>query len=1089
MSTTEKGTFKPVDPRPDFPHMEEQTLAWWRANDLMGKYVRKNQGAQTAAGAPKRFSFIDGPITANNPMGVHHAWGRTYKDVFQRFKTMQGYEQRYQNGFDCQGLHVEVEVEKELGLNNKREIETYGIGPFVEKCKARVLTYARVQTEQSIRLGYWMDWGDYQNGPGNSYYTMSNENNYTIWAFLKRCHEHGWVYKGHDVMPWCPRCGTGLTQAELADEYRDVTHASVFVALPLLDPQPPAEEGDALVVWTTTPWTLPANVAAAVNPDLPYVRVRHGDHAYWVAEGALKNVFRNDPVEVLATVQGREMEGWRYRGPFDELPAEGGVEHRVIVWEQRGEDDKGVSAAEGTGIVHIAPGCGKEDFDLSRRFDLAVVAPIDEAGIYVDGFGPLSGQYAGDVARQVFASLREKGVLVRVQDYKHSYPHCWRCKTEIVFRLVDEWFIAMDELRPRMMRVVDTITWLPAFCRDREQDWLRNMGDWMISKKRYWGLALPIFECTACGTFDVIGGEEELQERAVAGWEEFAGHTPHRPWVDAVKVACPQCGGVAARIADVGNPWLDAGIVPFSTLHYRHDRAYWRAWFPAQFITESFPGQFRNWFYSLLCMATALEDTAPFQTCLGFATLLDERGEEMHKSKGNSIPFDEGATVMSADAMRWLYTGHNPASNLRFGYKLAEETRRRFMIPLWNVYSFFVIYANIDGFDPDGPAVPVAARSALDRWIISELQVTIDEVTRGLENWDTAQGNRALENFVDNLSNWYVRRGRRRYWRGAGEDDQDKRAAYQTLYEVLTTLVRLLAPYTPFLAEELYQNMVRAVYPGSPESVHLTAWPQCDAALIDRALLDATRLTRRVVGLGLAARSASKIKVRQPLSRLRITTRDVGEWDALQPFVDQILDELNVKSLERLADDADVAAYTLRPVTPLLGPRLGARMPATIKALGALDQATAVASVRRGEMLRLDVDGETVELAPGEVQVMAAGRPGYAVAEEAGYLAALDTELTSELVDEGLAREFVHRIQTMRKNAGFEIADYITTTYAAGERLATVLERHAGYVQAETLSRALRRVESPEDVTGYTETFALEGEDITVGIAREAGQA
>ena len=1069
MTSRPKGLFRPVDPRPDFPRLEEATLQWWRADDVMGLYVRKNLGAA------KRFSFMDGPITANNPMGVHHAWGRTYKDVFQRFKTMQGYEQRYQNGFDCQGLHVEVEVEKELGLNTKRDIETYGIGPFVERCKQRCLTYADVQTAQSIRLGYWMDWD-------NSYYTMSNENNYTIWLFLKRCHENHWIYKGHDVMPWCPRCGTGLTQAELADEYSEVSHQSLFVALPLLRPTHPAQSGDALVVWTTTPWTLPANVAAAVNPDLPYARVRFRDKIYWVAEGAITNVFKGDPVEVLTTVSGREMEGWRYRGPFDELPAQAGIEHRVVVWETRGTNDKGVGADEGTGIVHIAPGSGKEDFDLSRRYGLSVIAPIDDAGIYGEGFGELTGRYAGDVQRQIFASLRAKGVLVRDVMYKHSYPHCWRCKTEVLFRLVDEWFISMEALRPRMMRIVDTIEWIPEFGREREQDWLRNMGDWMISKKRYWGLALPIFECTSCGAFDVIGGEDELKARAVDGWDDFEGHTPHRPWVDSVKIACPRCGALASRIADVGNPWLDAGIVPYSTLHYTHDQEYWRQWFPAQFITESFPGQFRNWFYSLLCMSAALEDTAPFKTCLGFATLLDERGEEMHKSKGNSIPFDEGAAVMSADAMRWLYTSHNPANNLKFGFRLAEETRRRFMIPLWNVYSFFVIYANIDGFDPAAHHVDFPDRPPLDRWIISELQVTIEDVTRGLENWDTAQGNRAIEAFVDSLSNWYVRRGRRRYWKS--EADDDKVSAYLTLYEVLTTLIRLLAPYTPFLAEELYQNLARSAESAAPPSVHLTEWPIADPSRTDQALVDATRLTRRIVGLGLAARSAGKLKVRQPLGLARITLRNDSEWESLQPFIPQILEELNVKHLERIADDSGVATYSLRPVTPILGPRLGGLLPGAMRALNQIDQSAAVANVRRGEPLRLSVDGHTVLLAPDEVQVMAAARPGYAVAEDMGYLAAVDTELTEELVDEGLAREFVHRVQTIRKNAGFEIADYIDTAYHADQRLTMALERHRSYVCAETLSRDLRPAGHAGELTGYTESFTINGDEVVVGVKR-----
>ena len=1060
--------FQPVSTRPDFPRMEEATLAWWHEHDTMGQYRRRNEGSD------KRYSFIDGPITANGPMGVHHAWGRTYKDLFQRFRTMQGYRQRYQNGFDCQGLWVEVEVEKELGLKSKLDIETYGMAGFVEKCKERVRHFAAMQTNQSVRLGYWMDWD-------NSYFTMADENNYTIWHFLKTCWQRGWIYKGHDVMPWCPRCGTGISEHEIATEgYEETTHTTVYARFPLRD-----RDHEYLLVWTTTPWTLSSNVAAAVHPDLTYVKVRQGEHIYYLAKGTLKTAIKGEH-EVLAELPGRDLVGLTYDGPFDDLPATQGVQHRVI-------PDPQVVETEGTGIVHIAPGCGKEDFALSKEHGLRVIAPINDFGIYVEGFGEFTGMAVAEVNRPVFAALREKGMLLRTESYVHRYPHCWRCHTELVFRLVDEWFISTDGMRQAVQDVTRKIRWLPEFGEDLELDWLRNMGDWMISKKRYWGLALPIYECAACGTFEVIGGEEELKERAVAGWDEFAGHTPHRPWVDAVKIACKSCGETTSRIKEVGNPWLDAGIVPFSTLHYRHDKDYWRAWFPARFITESFPGQFRNWFYSLLCMATAMEDTRPFEVCLGFATLLDERGKEMHKSTGNSIPFDEAAMEMSADAMRWLYTDHNPASNLRFGYKLGEETRRRFMIPLWNVYSFFVIYANIDHFDPTKESLPVAGRAALDRWIISELQVTIDEVTRGLEEWDTARGNRALEAFVDNLSNWYVRRGRRRYWRGADatpEEDRDKTAAYLTLYEALTTLVRLLAPYTPFMAEELYQNLVRAVDPSAPESVHLTEWPVADPTLVERDLLEATRLTRHIVGVGLAARNASKIKVRQPLARLRVTTRTAEEWQSVQPFVDQILDELNVKRLERLADDADVAAYTLRPITPVLGPKLGKRLPAVIKALNGLDQQEAVATVRRGAPLRVPVGDETVDLAPDEVQVMAAARPGYAVAEEDGYLAALDTEITDELADEGRAREFVHRVQTMRKSAGFDIADYILVTYAATEnsRFAAALERNQDYVAGEILARELRAVSTTEEVTGsYTESFDVEGEPITVGVARANG--
>jgi isoleucyl-tRNA synthetase len=1054
--------FAPVTSQPDFPAMEQRLLRWWRDEQMMERYVARNRGSS------RRYSFIDGPITANNPMGVHHGWGRTYKDFYQRFHTMLGEEQRYQNGFDCQGLWVEVEVEKELGLKSKRDIETFGVAAFVERCKERVRKFAAVQTEQSVRLGYWMDWD-------HSYFTMSDENNYTIWGFLRICYEHGWIYKGHDVMPWCARCGTGLTENELLDEYREITHTSPFVKLPLLD-----EPGAALLVWTTTPWTLAANVAAAVKLDLPYARVRQDDDVFYLAEALVPTVLRGE-YEVLGAVQGAALVGRTYRGPFDELPAQQGVTHRVIAWDE-------VSDREGTGIVHIAPGCGREDFALSRTEHLDVLAPIDEAGVYVERYGFLTGQYAKDVTKAVIASLREKGLLYRTEEYRHRYPHCWRCGTELLFRLVNEWFISMEELRPRMIDVVNQITWIPEFCHERELDWLRNMGDWMISKKRYWGLALPIYDCAACGRFEVIGSETELQDRAIEGWDVFAGHTPHRPWVDAVKIACRHCGAPVSRVLDVGTPWLDAGIVPYSTLNYRHDRAYWEKWFPADFITESFPGQFRNWFYSMLVMGTALSDAPPFLTCFGFATLLDERGEEMHKSRGNSIPFEEAADrggkgiltgkdfgAMGADAMRWIYLSQNPASNLRFGYGVAEEVRRRFFLTLWNVYSFFVLYANLDGFDPHGAVPPPAQRSALDRWLLAELHGTIESVTGAMHRYDAAAATRDLETLVDQLSNWYVRRSRRRFWKA--EDDRDKAAAYHTLYEALTTLVRLLAPFVPFLTEEMYQNLVRAVDPAAPDSVHLTDWPVADAALIDRTLIEATRLTIRVVGLGRAARNAGKLKVRQPLARVLVRLRRPEERERLAPFADQITDELNVKELDFILDDAGVAQYTLRPNLPALGPRLGPDLPKLVAALKSLDPRDAVLRLRSGERLEIAVGGQTVALGMEDVQPQATALPGYAVAEEHGYLVALVTSLSEDLLEEGLARELVHRLQTMRKSAGFEVADRIAINYEAGPGMTAALHHWSGYVQAETLAITLQG--GLDGAEGYRESFNLEGEAAT----------
>ena len=608
-------------------------------------------------------------------------------------------------------------------MTSKTDIEEFGVDKFVELCKERVRRFADVQTQQSIRLGYWMDWD-------NSYHTMSDENNYTIWHFLKVCHEKGYIYEGRDVMPWCPRCGTGISHHEIVTEgYKDITHPSLYVRFPLID-----RPGEALLIWTTTPWTLTANVAVAVHPDLTYVKVKvkgtgpdDGDETLYLVKSRLEALKAN--YEVIEEIKGSELEGLRYHGPFDELPAQQGVEHRVILWDE-------VSASDGTGLVHSAPGAGEEDYALSKEYDLPAIAPLDEFGKFVDGFGELTGLSVFEVARPIYRSLRDKGTLYRLDQITHRYPVCWRCDTELVFRLVDEWFISMGELRHQIAEVTKKITWIPEFGMGRELDWLRNMDDWMISKKRYYGLALPIYKCQECGHFEVIGSEVELKERSVEGWDRFEGHSPHRPWIDEVKIACGECGATVSRIKDVGNPWLDAGIVTFSTLGYRNDKDYWRKWFPADLISESFPGQFRNWFYSLLTMSTALEDTEPFLANFTYATLMDEKGEEMHKSKGNAIEFEEGADKMGVDAMRWMYCGTNPASNLLFGFGRADDTRRRLMIPLWNVYSFFTTYANIDGYTPDTPAPPMMERAELDRWIISELNELIRTSTAALDRYD-----------------------------------------------------------------------------------------------------------------------------------------------------------------------------------------------------------------------------------------------------------------------------------------------------------------------------------------------------------------
>ena len=1046
----------------DYPLLERDVQAWWDEHAILSKYLLKN------AGAEERWSFIDGPMTANNPMGVHHAWGRTYKDLWQRFNTMRGYRQRYQNGWDCQGLHVETEVEKELGFKSKHDIEDYGIARFVEACKARVRRFADIARAQSIRLAEWMDWTD-------SYYTMSDENNYTIWGFLKRSWEHGWIYKGHDVMPWCPRCGTGISDMEINEGRKQVQHTSVYVRFPLLD-----RPGEYLLIWTTTPWTLPANVAVAVSPDLTYAAVEQDGEIYYLSESVVNEDLaklrghEHGDFRVAGTLLGSDMLGWRYTGPFDELPAwqSAGAEHRVIAWDE-------VGAEEGTGLVHIAPGCGREDFALARDEALAVLAPVDENGVYLAGYDWLTGLSVGDVARPIFEDLRRKGVFYQTRSIEHVYPHCWRCKTELIFRLVDEWFISMEELRPRLMAIVDGVRWIPGFGLDREQDWLRNMEDWMISKKRYWGLALPIYECSQCGHFEVIGDKDELKARAAEGWDEFEGHTPHRPWVDAVKIQCANCGAVVSRIADVGNPWLDAGIVPFSTLQYRTNRAYWREWYPADFITESFPGQFRNWFYSLLVMAAVLEDSAPFKTVLGYATVLDESGDSMHKSKGNSIGFDDAAAVVGADTMRWLYVSHTPEQDLRFpripSDAEAEALRaagqpprlsdlwmqaRTALDKLWDVYRFFVTYANIDGFKPTQHSAPTSERSDVDRWMLAELQVLVGTVTESLERYEAHHAAMAITEFVLNLSNWYVRRSRRQFWKA--EEDAGKVGAYLTLYECLVTVTRLLAPFTPFYAEAVYQNLVRRVDEGAAESVHLSGWPVADAALLDERLRQETALVLRMVNLGRAAREKAQIRVRQPLGTLYASVMTADERDALNRLGDQVLDELNVKRLELMPHDSDKLVYALRPRPQVLGPKYGKMLPQILAAVRELDARDGAVALQERGALPVEANGERLVLSPEEVEVVASARAGYVAAEDHGYVALLETALTPELLAEGLVRDLTHTLQEVRKRAGLEIEDPIRTWITTDAELAAVVRAHEVYLRDETLSRELH-IAGPSD--------------------------
>jgi len=917
-----------------FIQMEHKWLKSWYEKGTVKKYLHKNDSSS------KRFSFQDGPITANNPMGVHHAWGRTYKDLWQKFHNLLGEKQRFQNGFDCQGLWVEVEVEKELGLRSKKDIENLvpgdkfaSIAKFVKLCRDRVLKYSAIQTDQSKRLGYFMDWD-------HSYFTMSDDNNYMIWHFLKKCYANGWIYKGQESVPWCPRCETAISQHEmLTEDYKEVVHESIYFELPII-----GKKDEYLLVWTTTPWTIPANIAVAVSVKLEYSLVEGttGDK-FWIAKDLVKTVFGKDYKRIIKTVNGKELVGVKYSGPFDDLLAVSKVAkensekfHIVIATD---ENILPISTEEGTGLVHTAVSAGTEDFKLGKKYGLPMIPVILDDASYMNGLGFLSGKNAKKHPELILNHLKERDEkgenwVFKIERYKHRYPGCWRCKTELVWKVADEWYIAMDQksdnrtLRQRMIDVAKSIKWMPEFGLDRELDWLKNMHDWLISKKnRYWGLALPIYECKKCGHFEVIGSKEELKKRAVKGWDKFKRHTPHKPYIDEVVIKCLKCGEEVHRTLDVGNPWLDAGIVPYSTIKdnnqgeplYLENNEEWKKWFPVDFITESFPGQFKNWFYAMIAMSTVLEDTNPFKTVLGFATLLGEDGRPMHKSWGNSIAFHEGADEIGVDVMRWMYARHNPAENLLFGHKRANEVRRQFYLLLWNIFKFYRDYSVIDKYtvqrhaelgsaSNNGSRNPLRSEASkfgmtniLDQWILSLFAQTETTVKQSLMKYDIQTASLNIEQFVSDFSTWYIRRSRDRVGPSA-EDKDSKNNFYEVTYFVLKNFSIILSPFMPFITEEIYTTLT------NKESVHLTSWPKIELE-IDQKLIADMLLVREVAESGHRVRKELKIKVRQPLASITITLpkekhfidkKNQREYDIL------LQDELNVKEVKYKVGKKDI---------------------------------------------------------------------------------------------------------------------------------------------------------------------------------------
>jgi len=1008
--------FTPLPNVPDHPALEREVLERWQRERTFDRLREQN------AGGP-RFSFIDGPITANNPMGVHHAWGRSLKDIFQRYRALRGCDERYQNGFDCQGLWVEVGVEKELGLNSKREIEEYGIAEFAERCKERVAKYVGVMTQQSKRLGQWMDWG-------NDYLTFSDTNIEYIWGFLKECHKRGWLYMGHRSTQWCPRCGTSLSQHEQAGEenHREMEHPSLFVRFPLK-----GREGEALVVWTTTPWTLPANVAAAVKPDAEYVLD---------AKGAWRARELAGDVEPVRTVRGEELVGLEYEGPFDELPAQKEVAHCVIPWDE-------VALDEGTGIVHIAPGAGAEDFELSRVHDLPVLAPIDESGRFLPSYGVFEGLSTDEAAQPIVEALREKGLLVEAGSIVHRYPICWRCKTPLVFRVVDDWFISCDEIRQPLLDANQEVEWTPPQYAKRMDDWLRNMDDWNISRKRYFGLPLPLYPCE-CGELNVIGSRAELEERATGGLEQL--QELHRPWIDEVPIRCEACDREVRRIPEVGDAWLDAGIVPLSTLGWQNpeyiphgyatgaaaaltgadlpDHAYWVKWFPADWVSEM-REQIRLWFYSISFMSMTMVGRLPYRSVLTYERVNAEDGRPMHKSAGNMIEADEAFDRMGADVMRWLYSSTPPQANVNFGYGPTGDVQRR-LLTLWNSVGFLVTYANIASWWPEWGAEP-SSEHVLDRWLVARTGQLVQGMEASYERYWTPALTTAFESFVDDLSNWYIRRSRRRFWT---EDTE----ALQTLWWSLVQGLRTIAPLMPFLTDHLWRNLVAEPCEGAPDSVHLAGWPE--GLEPDEALLAEVADVRRVVELGRQARSQAGIKHRQPLRRLVVQGAEGARGHA-----GEIADELSVKEVEFGLVEA--TELRVKPNLPLLGPKLGKELTAVRAAL----ESGEFEELGDG---RLRVDGH--ELAPEEVLIERRGKAGWAVAGEDGLTVALELALDPELELEGRVREVIHGVNLMRKELGYDITDRVVLKLRPEDE---ELLRHADRIKEETLSVDVRIEELP----------------------------
>ncbi|MBM3462836.1 MAG: isoleucine--tRNA ligase [Armatimonadetes bacterium] len=1008
--------FSEVPANVKFPQLEEDILRVWREQGTFQKSLDIREGAP-------EFVFYEGPPTANGKPGVHHVQARAYKDLFPRYKTMQGFLVRRKAGWDCHGLPVELEVEKRNGFSGKKAIEAFGVEPFNKACRTSVMEYEEAWRQMTERIGFWVDLD-------NAYMTMTNEYVESIWWSLKRLWDKGLIYLGYKVVPFCPRCGTPLSSHEVGLGYKDIVDPSITVRFPLHDPAVlglPANT--SLLVWTTTPWTLPGNVAAAIHPDLPYVAARRKDdeETFVLARALLDRVLGQNNWIIEKELTAENLRDARYTPPFP------GVAQSVEARSASGEvptepfrvvTGEFVTAEDGTGIVHMAPAFGADDMEMSRRYGLPVLRTVTEEGRFIPEVTLVAGEFFKKGDPIIMRDLKQRGVLFSREDYKHSYPHCWRCDTTLMYYATNSWFIRNTSLKEQLIAKNQEINWVPAHIKNgRYGDWLNNLVDWALSRSRYWGTPLPIWICEGCGGQEMVGSFEALAARADEKFDaRAADFDPHRPFVDGVTFTCLTCQGKMRRIPDVIDCWYDSGAMPFAQFHYpfenreRFDNA-----FPADFICEGLD-QTRGWFNSLHQLGVMLFDNIAYKTVICHGLVLDENGDKMSKRLGNIVNPWDVLNVHGADALRWyLYASAPPEMSRRFSVNLVGDAVRGYMLTLWNTYSFFTQYANLDKPDLKN-VIPYEERPPIDRWAVARLHETTAQVIEAMDAYDPTKAARALESLVDDLSNWYVRRNRRRFWKSGA----DQLSAYQTLYESLVGIAKLSAPFTPFLSEAMYQNLVRGMDPLAPQSVHLCDYPQPVEGKVDRPLLDITRALIDTVSLGRAARAGSKLRTRQPLSEAVVRPRSAEEIEGLKAFTDQLLEELNVKKVRFLDVSADFVDYRLRPNLPVMGRKFGKQVPAIKAALESADGKAAAAAARDNRPFEVTLsDGSVVALTAEELLIEAKATEGYAFADEGGRLVALNTHLTEELIREGLARDLVRYIQDARKAAGFEVTDQI----------------------------------------------------------------